>query len=186
MYASPNNTIITPNYLILGTLNWRSVFKERFKLRRSWLKGQCHVRTFEGHSAAISCVQFDSGRIVSGSHDKTIRVWNIKTNSPWSVMTLTGHSGEVRCLHLEGNRLVSGSVDTTIKVWDLDIQPSYSSIGCRVTMVGHSNTVRCVQMSHEKGKILVFFKFSLKVSKKVHKKFTKTLFIQICKKLLGH
>ena len=41
------------------------------------------------------------GRIVSGSHDKTIRVWNIKTNSPWSVMTLTGHSGEVRCLHLE-------------------------------------------------------------------------------------
>ena len=67
--------------------------------------------------------------------------------SPWSVMTLTGHSGEVRCLHLEDNRLVSGSVDTTIKVWDLDIQPSYSSIGCRVTMVGHTNTVRCVQMS---------------------------------------
>ena len=80
-------------------------------------------------SAAISCIQFDCARIVSGSHDKTIRVWNIKTNSKWSVMTLTGHSGEVRCLHLEGNRLVSGSVDTTIKVWDLDIQPSYSSIG---------------------------------------------------------
>ena len=90
-------------------LSWRTIFRERYKLRRSWLKGQCHVRTFEGHSAAISCVQFDSGRIVSGSHDKTIRVWNIKTNSPWSVMTLTGHSGEVRCLHLEGNRLVSGN-----------------------------------------------------------------------------
>lgn len=131
--------------------SWRSIFRERYKLKRSWLKGQCHVRTFEGHSAAISCVQFDSGRIVSGSHDKTIRVWNIKTNSRWSVMTLTGHSGEVRCLHLEGNRLVSGSVDTTIKVWDLDIQPSYSSIGCRVTMVGHANTVRCVQMSDEQG-----------------------------------
>jgi len=137
-----------------GSLCWRSVFRERFKLKRSWLRGQCHVRTFEGHSAAISCVQFDMGRIVSGSHDKTIRVWNIKTNSPWSVMTLTGHSGEVRCLHLEGNRLVSGSVDTTIKVWDLDIQPSYSSIGCRVTMVGHTNSVRCVQMSHEKGLVI--------------------------------
>ena len=45
--------------------------------------------------------------LISFSHDKTIRVWNIKTNSPWSVMTLTGHSGEVRCLHLEGNRVVS-------------------------------------------------------------------------------
>ena len=96
---------------------WKSMFIERFKLKRAWLKGRCHVRTFEGHSGGISCVQFDGSRIVSGSHDKTIRVWNIKTNSKWSVLTLTGHSGEVRCLHLEsgGNRLVSGSTDATIK-----------------------------------------------------------------------
>ena len=96
---------------------WKSIFVERFKLRRAWLKGRCHVRTFEGHSGGISCVQFDGSRIVSGSHDKTIRVWNIKTNSKWSVLTLAGHSGEVRCLHLEsgGNRLVSGSTDATIK-----------------------------------------------------------------------
>ena len=89
-----------------GLLSWKAVFKERYKLRKCWLRGQCHVRTFEGHSGGVSCVQFDSSRIVSGSHDKTIRVWNVKTNSPWSVMTLTGHSGEVRCLHLEGNKLV--------------------------------------------------------------------------------
>lgn len=96
---------------------WKTIFVERFKLRRAWLKGRCHVRTFEGHSGGISCVQFDGSRIVSGSHDKTIRVWNIKTNSKWSVLTLAGHSGEVRCLHLEsgGNRLVSGSTDATIK-----------------------------------------------------------------------
>lgn len=42
-------------------------------------------------------------------------VWNIRTNSPWSVMTLVGHSGTVRCLHLLGNRLVSGSTDMTLK-----------------------------------------------------------------------
>ena len=81
-------------------MDWRQVFVERYKLRRAWMGGQCHVRTFEGHSGGISCVQFDGGRIVSGSHDKTIKVWNVKTNSPWSVITLAGHSGEVRCLHL--------------------------------------------------------------------------------------
>ncbi len=96
----------------------------------------------QGHSGGISCVQFDSSRIVSGSHDKTIRVWNIKTNSPWSVMTLAGHSGEVRCLHLHGSRLASGSRDATIKVWDLETKPEWSSIGCKVTMVGHQDTVR--------------------------------------------
>lgn len=135
-------------------LDWRQVFVERYKLRRAWMGGQCHVRTFEGHSGGISCVQFDGGRIVSGSHDKTIKVWNVKTNSPWSVITLAGHSGEVRCLHLDGNRLVSGSTDLTIKVWDLSISVNWSSIACRVTMVGHTDTVRCVQMDRTRDRVI--------------------------------
>jgi len=137
-----------------GSTDWRQVFVERFKLRRAWMGGQCHVRTFEGHTGGISCVQFDGSRIVSGSHDKTIKVWNVKTNSPWSVMTLAGHSGEVRCMHLEGNRLVSGSTDLTIKVWDLSISVNWSSIACRVTMVGHTDTVRCVQMDQDRDRVI--------------------------------
>jgi len=134
--------------------DWKQVFVERWKLKRAWMGGQAHVRTFEGHTGGISCVQFDGQRIVSGSHDKTIKVWNVKTNSPWSVMTLAGHSGEVRCLHLEGNRLVSGSTDLTIKVWDLSTSTSWSSIACRVTMVGHTDTVRCVQMEQERDLVI--------------------------------
>ncbi|XP_067135615.1 uncharacterized protein [Centruroides vittatus] len=99
-----------------GGVDWKQAFAERYRLQRNWLKGYCHVRTFHGHTQGVFCVQFDDTRIVSGSSDKTIKVWNIRTNSPWSVMTLVGHSGTVRCLHLEGNRLVSGSSDCTIKV----------------------------------------------------------------------
>ncbi len=29
------------------SVNWKRVFRERYKLRRCWLRGQCHVRTFE-------------------------------------------------------------------------------------------------------------------------------------------
>ncbi|XP_054751158.1 F-box/WD repeat-containing protein 7-like [Lytechinus pictus] len=133
-----------------SSIQWKQVFAERYRLRRNWLKGYCTVRTFEGHTQGISCVQFDDTRIVSGSSDKTIKVWNIRTNSPWSVQTLVGHSGTVRCLHLEGNRLVSGSTDTTIKVWDLSMQSSWSSIACRVTMTGHHDMVRCLQVDDDK------------------------------------
>lgn len=137
--------------LVDGQINWRQVFERRYRLRRNWLQGQCHVRTFEGHCQGVTCVQFDDTRIVSGSHDKSIKVWNIRTNSPWSVMTLLGHSGSVRCLHLLDNRLVSGSTDTTIKVWDISTQQlCWSSIACKVTMVGHTDTVRCVQMDGSK------------------------------------
>jgi F-box/WD-40 domain protein 7 len=119
-----------------------------------WLSARCHIRTFEGHTHAVTCVQMDDTRIVSGSHDKTIKVWDVRTNSPWSVMTLVGHSGTVRCIQLlggggeggSGPRLVSGSSDRTIKVWDLSMQPQWSAIACRVTMVGHTDTVRCLQV----------------------------------------
>ncbi|KAL4226147.1 hypothetical protein ACF0H5_014134 [Mactra antiquata] len=133
-----------------GSIQWKKVFAERFRLRNNWLKGRCTVRTFEGHSQGISCVQFDDTRIVSGSSDKTIKVWNIRTNAQWSVQTLVGHSGTVRCLHLEGNRLVSGSTDCMIKVWDLSTQESWSSIACKVTMTGHVDTVRCLQVDDVK------------------------------------
>lgn len=77
-------------------------------------------------------MQFDDTRIVSGSTDNTIKVWNIRTNSPWSVLTLAGHSGTVRCLHLEGNRLVSGSMDCSIKVSlfckAITVMPRYNAI----------------------------------------------------------
>ena len=50
------------------------VFVERYRLHRNWLGAHCHIRTFEGHTEGVSCVQFDDHRIVSGSHDNTIKV----------------------------------------------------------------------------------------------------------------
>ncbi|CAI8051428.1 Probable E3 ubiquitin ligase complex SCF subunit sconB [Geodia barretti] len=102
-----------------GRIMWKAMFSERFRIRRNWLKGFCNVRTFEGHTQGISCIQFDDTRIVSGSWDKTIRCGIDAQNTAWAALTLTGHSGTVRCLHLHDNRLVSGSSDRTIKVLDL-------------------------------------------------------------------
>ncbi len=40
-------------------VEWKAVFRERYKLRRCWLKGQCHVRTFEvGNAMKILCYHF--------------------------------------------------------------------------------------------------------------------------------
>ncbi|CAJ0916821.1 unnamed protein product, partial [Mesorhabditis belari] len=125
---------------------WKDAFSERFKLWRNWNAGRCVVRTFSGHSQMISCVQFDDQRIVSGSSDSTIRVWDHNDSHPLGQMTFTGHSATVRCLHLQGNRLASGSNDFSIKIWNLDKNPQWSSIACRRTMLGHTNYVRCLQM----------------------------------------
>ncbi|KAK6009595.1 WD domain, G-beta repeat protein, partial [Ostertagia ostertagi] len=131
-----------------GTVRWKEAFSERYRLWRNWHAGRCVVRTFTGHTQGITCVQFDDDRIVSGSSDTTIRIWDLRGSSDvgnLGTMALNGHSATVRCLDLNGNVLVSGSNDFSIKVWNVDVNPRWSSIGCRMTMLGHSNYVRCLQ-----------------------------------------
>ncbi|EYB88699.1 hypothetical protein Y032_0243g3508 [Ancylostoma ceylanicum] len=135
-----------------GTVRWKDAFSERYRLWRNWHAGRCVVRTFTGHTQGITCVQFDNDRIVSGSSDTTIRIWDLRGSSDvgnLGTMALNGHSATVRCLDLNGNVLASGSNDFSIKIWNVDVNPRWSSIGCRKTMLGHSNYVRCLQMDHE-------------------------------------
>ncbi|KAK6748177.1 hypothetical protein RB195_001042 [Necator americanus] len=135
-----------------GTVRWKDAFSERYRLWRNWHAGRCVVRTFTGHTQGITCVQFDDDRIVSGSSDTTIRIWDLRGSSDvgnLGTMALNGHSATVRCLDLNGNVLASGSNDFSIKIWNVDVNPRWSSIGCRKTMLGHSNYVRCLQMDHE-------------------------------------
>lgn len=91
---------------------------DRYRTKRNWLSGTYSVRTFRGHTQHISCLQFDAKRIVSGSSDRTIRVWDLRTNTQ-STRTLEGHSGTVRCLQFDDEVVVSGSDDATIRVWDI-------------------------------------------------------------------
>lgn len=134
-----------------GSVRWKDAFRERYKLWNNWHNGRCVIRTFCGHNAGISCVQFDDQRIVSGSSDSTIRVWDINSLDLYPVgsMALTGHSDTVRCLQLNRSRLASGSNDRSIKVWDLSVSRTWASIACRRTMIGHSHSVRCLQMGDE-------------------------------------
>ncbi len=44
--------------------------------------------------------------------------------------------------------LYSGSADHTIKVWHLShIHPTWSRVTCKMTLLGHTDTVRCLQVN---------------------------------------
>ncbi|KAK0538594.1 hypothetical protein OC835_001396 [Tilletia horrida] len=75
-----------------------------------------------GHEDTVYCIRMDStffegaGRIVSGSRDRTVKVWNRGTGQ--CVHTLSGYSQSVLCLTYDDELLVTGSSDNSIVVWD--------------------------------------------------------------------
>ena len=76
------------------------------------------ILTLTGHTYyVLSLIQLRNGDLVSGSQDKTIKIWNIETRA--CIQTLTGHTRPVTdLLELKNGNIVSGSVDETIKIWE--------------------------------------------------------------------
>jgi WD40 repeat protein len=97
------------------------------------------------HSVVLSS---DQTKVVTGSWDNTIKVWNAQTGE--LDKTLVGHENLVNSIAIsaDGKTLVSASDDTTLKVWNLDTGESIQ------TLTGHSDVVNSVALSPD-GKTAV-------------------------------
>lgn len=79
----------------------------------------------QGHSRFVNCVDvFSDGRIVSGSQDKTVKIWENKNDSWTCVQTLKGHGSHVDCVAVFGGRVASSSNvynrGNEVYIWDVD------------------------------------------------------------------
>jgi len=97
-------------------LNYKSLYKQRLQLDDNWLNYDVQPKIIVGHEDSVYCVQFDKNIIVSGSHDQTIKFWDIKTLK--FIKVLRYHKGSVLCLQYNDEIVVSGSSDSTLIVWD--------------------------------------------------------------------
>ncbi|CZS93298.1 related to F-box/WD repeat-containing protein 7 [Rhynchosporium graminicola] len=108
--------------------DWMALSQARHQLRDNWEEGTCDAFYLHGHLDSIYCVQFDENKIITGSRDKTIRVWNLEKLTcslvigPPSVVEDPSFTTDMegRRVHYvasnrnleEGNRLVRGLEST--------------------------------------------------------------------------
>eukprot|EP00123_Amoebidium_parasiticum_P013020 comp21713_c0_seq2/m.30677 comp21713_c0_seq2/g.30677 ORF comp21713_c0_seq2/g.30677 comp21713_c0_seq2/m.30677 type:complete len:571 (-) comp21713_c0_seq2:634-2346(-) len=128
-----------PTGIVLGKITWKRQFLKRMRIESNWRNGRCSTKVLNGHDEnVITYLHFDEEKIVSGSDDCTLKIWDLKTGK--CLHTLEGHRGGVWSCHVEGNIIVSGSTDRTVKIWD-------GRTGqCVRTLEGHLSTVRCLHL----------------------------------------
>ncbi len=110
---------------------------------RKGLQAAWYLRTFKGHTQSVNSVCFSAdGRwALSGSRDKTLRLWDVSSGQ--STRTFEGHTESVNsvCFSADGRWALSGSWDETLRLWEV------SSGRCVRTFEGHTKSVESVCLS---------------------------------------
>ena len=103
------------------TRPWKEVYTERLTIERNWRKGRYSARVFKGHTDGVMCLQVMEGEtaraeqpgvascggkkgkgkggkgegegvLITGSYDRTARVWDLETGEEVMVSSRVGRS----------------------------------------------------------------------------------------------
>ncbi|OGE55282.1 hypothetical protein PENARI_c004G05417 [Penicillium arizonense] len=134
-YAEVGNPSLRGLYL------YKVLYRRHDAIRKGWMRPEVkpqHI-AFRAHDRhVVTCLQFDADKVLTGSDDTNINVYDTKTGALKA--TLEGHEGGVWALEYYGNTLVSGSTDRSVRVWDIE------QARCTQIFHGHTSTVRCLQI----------------------------------------
>ena len=103
------------------------------------------LKALKGHTSSVYSVAIspDGNYALSGSGDKTIRYWDLKTGKTLKI--LKGHNDDVYSVAIsdDGRYALSGSSDKTIRYWDLRTGETLK------ILKGHTDYVRSVAISSD-------------------------------------
>lgn len=113
------------------------------------------TRVFKGHCKPVNALQIDTasqyGRVVTGSSDTTMKVWddrNGRKGSGQCVGTLK-HGGAVMAVAQDEYKLVSGGYDKAIRIFDLR-RLNGSKSCCVRRLEAHSGAIFSLVVNHKK------------------------------------
>lgn len=104
---------------LLPICKWKHVFMRMTHLNKNWTLGRYNVSpVLRGHNDKVTCMDCSGYTLVSGSHDKQLRVWDIRTCE--CIRTIRGHTDTVSAVKIKGHLAITGCGDSAVRVFDLN------------------------------------------------------------------
>ena len=75
---------------VSGRQDWKNMWRTRKALEQRWADGHAAAIYLEGHTDSVYCVQFDEDKIVTGSRDRTVRIWDAHTYECVKILGVPG------------------------------------------------------------------------------------------------
>ncbi|ERN00342.1 hypothetical protein AMTR_s00104p00054580 [Amborella trichopoda] len=108
------------------------------------LRGSELKATLNGHTRSVRAISSDRSRVVSGSDDQSVIVWDKQTVQ--LLEELKGHNAQVSCVRmLSGERVLTASHDGCVKMWDVRTDTCVATVG------RSSSAVLCMEYDDSTG-----------------------------------
>lgn len=108
------------------------------------LRGSELRATLKGHTSPIRAISSDRNKVVSGSDDHSVIVWDKQTSQ--LLEELKGHDASVSCVRtLSGERVLTASHDGTVKMWDVRTDTCVATVGRSL------NAILCMEYDDSTG-----------------------------------
>ncbi|KAH8825998.1 WD40 repeat-like protein [Flagelloscypha sp. PMI_526] len=130
---------------------WSSQFWRLPRVLSRKVDGSRNMKLIVNVESSVTSVAFspDGKRVVSGSRDDNVQIWDAESGA--QVAKIDGHGSSVTSVAFspDGKRVVSGSRDHNVQIWDAESGAQVAKID------GHGSSVTSVAFSPD-GKRVVF------------------------------
>ncbi|CAJ0917824.1 18726_t:CDS:2 [Entrophospora sp. SA101] len=132
MYYGDERRLYVSKGKLLEKYGWEKVYQQLYRIENNLRNGRAKsFRLLKGHRERINDAKLKENILVTGSADRTVRIWNVETGECINALSgnsfsstgellreLRGHVTAVRCISISKNYVASCAFDGSLIVWN--------------------------------------------------------------------